>query len=161
MALVCVAVRRDSVSFLRFLFLSYVQVFLCEISLVCRFKCPCSCFSSHFCSLVILFCWCPCCLYCFWSLLSVFLHSFLCCLLVVVSTLSWILASPLPLSFLGIYSLSTSSVEYKALYIVMSFRVLWSVGVLRWSTLRMVSSIPLMRFLRCSWVSYSFLVVLR
>ena len=40
---------RDSVSLLRFLSLSHVQVFLCEISLVCIKK-----FSSHFCFLVII-----------------------------------------------------------------------------------------------------------
>ena len=34
------AIRRDSVSLLRFPFLSYVHVFLCEMSLVSRFKHP-------------------------------------------------------------------------------------------------------------------------
>ena len=48
----CAAIRRDSVSHLSFLFLCYVQVFLCEISLVCRLKYPYSSFSSHFCFLV-------------------------------------------------------------------------------------------------------------
>ena len=48
---VCAA-RRDSVSFLRFPFFSRVQVFSCEISLVCRLECPYSCFSSYFCFLV-------------------------------------------------------------------------------------------------------------
>ena len=47
------AIKRDSFSFLRFSFLSHVQVFSCEISLVCRLKSPCRCFSSHFCFLVI------------------------------------------------------------------------------------------------------------
>ena len=54
MALFCAAIRRDSVSLLRFPFLSHVQVFLCEISLICRLKCPYSCFSSHFYCLIIL-----------------------------------------------------------------------------------------------------------
>ena len=45
-------VRRDSVSLLRFPFLSHVKVFLSEISLCCL-KCPYHCFSSHFCFLVI------------------------------------------------------------------------------------------------------------
>ena len=53
MALFCAAFRKDSVSLLRFPFLSHVNVFLCEISLVCRLKYPYSCFSSHFCFLVI------------------------------------------------------------------------------------------------------------
>ena len=54
MALFCAAIRRDSVSLLRFLFLCHVQVFSCEISLVCRLKYPYSCFSSHFYFLVII-----------------------------------------------------------------------------------------------------------
>ena len=48
-ALFCVAIRRDSVSLLRFHFLSYVQAF----SLGCRLEYPYSCFSFHFCFLVI------------------------------------------------------------------------------------------------------------
>ena len=48
MALFAAAIRRDSVSLLRFLFLSHVQVISCEILLVCHTY---SCFSSHFCSI--------------------------------------------------------------------------------------------------------------
>ena len=44
----CAAIWRHSVSLLRFSFLSNVQVFSCEISLVCPIKYPYSCFSSHF-----------------------------------------------------------------------------------------------------------------
>ena len=44
-----------------------------------------------------------------------------------VSTLSSMLASPLPPSFLGTYSLSTSSLGCNALCIVISFLVLWSI----------------------------------
>ena len=40
MVLFCVTIKRDSVSLLRFPFLSHVQVFSCEISFVCLFKCP-------------------------------------------------------------------------------------------------------------------------
>ena len=47
------ALRRDSVFLFGFLFLIHVQVFSCENSLVCRLKCPYSCFSSHFCFLFI------------------------------------------------------------------------------------------------------------
>ena len=50
MALFCVVIRIDSVSLLRFPFLSPVQVFLSEI---CRMKCPYRCFSFHFYFLVI------------------------------------------------------------------------------------------------------------
>ena len=41
--------RRDAVSFWKFLFLSHVQVFSCEISLLSFLKCPYIWFSSHFC----------------------------------------------------------------------------------------------------------------
>ena len=39
MALFCAAIRRDSVSFLRFPFLSHIQVFLCELLLISLLKC--------------------------------------------------------------------------------------------------------------------------
>ena len=52
MALFCAAIRRDSVSFLKFPFLSHVQVLSCEMLLISRLKRPWSCFSSHFCFLV-------------------------------------------------------------------------------------------------------------
>ena len=47
------AIRRDSVSFFEFPISSYVQVFTCKISLVRRLRYPPSCFSSHFCFVVI------------------------------------------------------------------------------------------------------------
>ena len=53
MALFSAAIKRDSVSLLKFSFLSHVQIFSCEISLACRLKCPYNCFSSHFLSLGI------------------------------------------------------------------------------------------------------------
>ena len=46
-------IRRDLVSLLRFSFLCHVQVFSCDILLVCRLKCQYNCFSSHFCFLII------------------------------------------------------------------------------------------------------------
>ena len=52
MVLLCAAIRRDSVSLLRFPFHSHVQVFLCEILSVCLLKYPYSYFSSRFCFLV-------------------------------------------------------------------------------------------------------------
>ena len=52
MALFCAAIRRDSVSLLKFPFLSHVQVLSCEM-FIRRFKRPYCCFPSHFCFLVI------------------------------------------------------------------------------------------------------------
>ena len=46
-------IRSDSVSLLKFPFLSHEEVFSCEMSFVSRLKRPKSCFSSHFCFLVI------------------------------------------------------------------------------------------------------------
>ena len=123
MAFFCATIRRDSVSLLRFPFFRNVQVFSCEISLVCH-----SCFSFHFRFLVIFFCWYFCCLYCFWSLLSIFFRVFFMlsssrC--IDASTLSWMLATPLPPFLLGTYSLPTSFLGCKALCIILSFLVLW------------------------------------
>ena len=47
------AIRRDSVSLLKFPFLSHVKVFSSEMLFISRLKRPKSCFSSHFCFLVI------------------------------------------------------------------------------------------------------------
>ena len=88
-----------------------------------------------------------------------------------VSTLSSMLASPLPPSFLDTYSLSTSSLGCNALCIVISFLVLWSI-CLSSSRVHLKKGpeyltrgtaqifIPLMRFLLLSFVSSSFLVLL-
>ena len=51
-ALFCAAIRRDSVSLLKFPFLSHVQVLSCKM-FISRLKHPSSCFPSHFCFLVI------------------------------------------------------------------------------------------------------------
>ena len=148
--------------------LSHVQVlvFSCEISLVCRLKCPYSCFSSHFCFLVI-----------FALLMFVLSMLFLVAVIsfpprffygvftpcINASTLSWRPASPLPSSF-DTYSLSTLVVKFYVSSSVFLFS--GRVVELLWSTLRMVPSIwaqifmPLMRFLLCSLVSSSFLVLL-
>ena len=53
-ALFCAAIRRDSVSLLKFPFLSHVQVLSCEMLFISRLKRPWSCFPSHFCFLVII-----------------------------------------------------------------------------------------------------------
>ena len=53
MALFCAAIRKDFVSLFKFPFLSHVQVFSCEMLFISRLKRIWSCFSSHFCFLVI------------------------------------------------------------------------------------------------------------
>ena len=54
MVLFCAAIRRDSVTPLKFPFLSHVQVLSCEMLLISRLKRPWSYFSSHFCFPVII-----------------------------------------------------------------------------------------------------------
>ena len=54
MALFCAAIWRDSVSLLRFPFLSQVHVFSCEILHTKSFKTPIELFSSHFHFLVVI-----------------------------------------------------------------------------------------------------------
>ena len=124
----CAAIRRDSVSLLKFPFLSHVHVLSCEMLFVGRLKRPCSCFSFHFCFLV------------FVILLSIVL-SVLFLIAVInppscislssssrckdVSTLSSILASPLLPSFLGTYSLSTSSLGCNALCIIIIIIIIY------------------------------------
>ena len=89
-----------------------------------------------------------------------------------VSKLSSMLASPLPPSLLGTYSLSTSSLGCNALCMVISFLVLWSIYLssslvhLRKSPEYLTRGtaqvfIRLIRFLFQSFVSSSFLVLLR
>ena len=129
MVLFCAAIRRDSVSLLKFPFLSHVQVLSCEMS-ISRLKRPWGCFPSHFCFLV------------FVILLSIVLSvlflmaviSPLSCFSMLsssrcmdVSTLFSVLANPLSPSFLGTYSLSTSSLGCNALCMFVSFLVLWSI----------------------------------
>ena len=53
MELFCAAIRRDSVSLLKFPFLSQVQVLLCEMLFISLLKHTYSCFSFHFCFLII------------------------------------------------------------------------------------------------------------
>ena len=52
-ALFCAAIRRDSVSLLKFTFFYHVHVFSYEMLLISQLKRPMSCFSSHFCFLVM------------------------------------------------------------------------------------------------------------
>ena len=127
MALLCAAIRRYSVSLLKFPFLSHIKVLSSLILLVCRLKYPYSCFPPHFCFLVII---------------AVFIFMFLMLFLFAVITLSLVffmlslspcidasmllslLATPLPPSFLDTYSLFMSSLGCKASYIVISFLLL-------------------------------------
>ena len=53
MASFCAAIRKDTVSLLRFTFVSHVYVFSCEMLLINRLNLPLSCFSPHFCFLVL------------------------------------------------------------------------------------------------------------
>ena len=133
-ALFYAAIRRDSVSLLRFPFLSHVQVLSYKM-FISRLKRPCSCFPSHFCFLVLVI------------LLSIVLSvlflmavisprsCFLWSLRVVVSMRERCLRcwQVLPPSFLDTYSLSMSSVWYNALFMVISFLVLCFIR-LSWST---------------------------
>ena len=121
MALFWAAIRRDSASLLKFSFFSPLHVLSREMLFISRLKRPRSCFSSHFCFLVIVI------------LLSTVL-SVLFLMAVInppfcfsmlsssrridVSTLSSMQASPLYPSFLDTYSHSTSSLWCNALSMV-------------------------------------------
>ena len=143
---------RDSVSLLRFHFLSHIHVFSCVMLLISRLKRPLNCFSSNFCFL-------------FTIVLLVLVLSVLSLLVVIslplrfcklslnrcidVSILSLVLASPLPSSFLDTYSLSTSSLWRNVLCRVISFLVLWffagPLPELSWISFEGDSSIPSVR----------------
>ena len=130
MALSCAAIRRDSISLLRLPFLNQVHVFSCDMMFISCLKRLWICFPFHFCFLYIVI------------LLSIVLSvSFLMAVIsphssfsikpssrcIDASTLSSMLASPVPPSFLGTYNLSTSSLGCDALCMVISFLVLWSI----------------------------------
>ena len=133
MTLFWAAIERYSVSLFKFPFLSHVQDFSCEIMLVCRLKYPYSCFVD----LSVLSAYSDC-----WNkfLLLFFMQSS--SRRLDPSTLSWMLANPLPLFFfLDTYRLCHLSVvkPYAS-----SLTFLFSgplVKVLPTSTPRMVSSI--------------------
>ena len=120
----------------------------------------------------MLFRWSLCCQYCSWLLSLIFLSSFLFRLRVVVSTYPrnlqcWRVL--MLLFFLDTYCLSMSSVECKALWIVIIFLVLWSIcwsfSLVHFKNDREYLTkgiaqvcIPLERFLLQSLVSRNFLV---
>ena len=144
MALFWAAFKIDSVSFLKFPFHCHVLVFSYEISIVCRLKYPHSCFSSQFCFLVVV----P---------LNIMLSVLF---LVAISlslpfftyssnpfidtlTLSLMLTSPLPISFLDTNRLChfLDARSYASLLVFLSFGSF--VWVLYLSILKMVPSILL------------------
>ena len=140
MALFFAAIRRDSVSLLRFPFLNHVQVFSCENLLVCRLKCPYSCFSSNFCFLVIFILL----MFVFTVLLLVVVISlpscFFLCLLVVISMhLRYLNAGEFSSSFFSWHSRSTSSLGCKASWVFLFYGPF--VEFLLSTILRMVPSI--------------------
>ena len=142
-----------------------VQVFSRDISLVCGLKSSYSCFSSHWCFLVIFVLL----MFVLSVLFLVALSSFPLCFLIHhyidSSTLSSMLTRPG--SLLDTFSLSTSSKACTALCIDMNF--LFSdpfVGLLKeWSQVPYEGTaqtfIPVMRFLPCILLSRCFLVLLR
>ena len=135
MATFCTAIRRDSVSLLRFPFLSQFHIFSREMWLVSYLKPPKS-FSSQLRFLIMVILLILALVLLLVAVISLhprfsMLSSGLC---IKASTLSSMLASPFPPSFHDAYSLSTSSLGCKTFCIVISFLVLWS-------TSRMVSNI--------------------
>ena len=122
-------IRRNSVFLLRFPFFSHVQVFSCEMSLVCRRKRLYCSFSSNVCFLVLfvvlilmpseLFLVVVISLHSRYSMLSSSRY-------IDASTLSSMVASPLS-PFLNTYNLSTLSLRCNALFMVINFLVFWSI----------------------------------
>ena len=126
MALFCAAIRRDSVSLLRFPFLSHVHVFSCEMSLKT---------STELFFFTLLFSgYCRSVNLCVVSIVSGDCNQSSSAFFYVVfeSLYRWVRAvfkagkSPSP-SLLDTYSLSTSSLGCNALCMVVSFLVLWSI----------------------------------
>ena len=107
----CAAIRRDLQSLLMFSFLSHDQIFTCEISQVSRLKYPNNYFSSYFCFLLIV----------------VPLIIILSVLFLVATDVSTLSSISLTWCLLVTYSLSISSLVCKALSIVISFLIVWSI----------------------------------
>ena len=113
MALFCAAIRRDSVSLKRFPFISHVQVFSCEISIV-HIIVFLSIFVYNYFYSVDAFVVCILSGGCNQSSTAFFfMYSSSHC--IDASTLSWMLVSPLPPSFLDTEILSTSSLDFISL----------------------------------------------
>ena len=126
MALFRTSIRRDTVSLLRFLFLSHIHVFSREMLHISRLKRP---FIFYFCLLVIT-------VLLFFQLSVMFLVAVISlppcfsmlssCRCIDASALSSRLAIPLP-PFLDTYSPSTSFLGCNALGMVINFLVFWSI----------------------------------
>ena len=104
----CTAHRRNTVYFLNVAFLNQIQVFSCEILFFVAWNVYTVDFHPLFVFCLFLLASCLCWQYCNQTVTR-FTRSFLCSILISVSKLSWMLASPLPLSFLAIYSLPKST----------------------------------------------------
>ena len=126
--LLCAAIRRDSVSLLRFPFLSHVQIISCAILVICHLKYTHSCFSFHFCFLVFVVL--------LVLTLSVQLLATIICLYLLflmyslspcinASTQFSVLLSPLYFFFFLTNLFFLLSLECRALCIVVIFLVLW------------------------------------
>ena len=130
MALFCTVIGRDSFSLLRFPFLSHIDVFSCEISLVCCLKYPYRCFSCHFTFLFfflsvyrrVISIFCIGCNQSSSALFYLFFDSLYRCIDAIFNP-----RIPFTSLFLDAYSLPTSSLGCKAYGNVFSFLVLWSI----------------------------------
>ena len=146
-----------------------------EISIVCRLKCPLSCFSSHYCFPVIFLLLTLALSVMFLTAVISLLPRFLCRVLVIVS-MHWHYLECWTVLFLHFfldtYNLSTSSLGCEVLCIVMIFLIVayiwWSSSLVRFKNAPKYLTrataqvfIPMMRFLLCSFVSRSFFVLLR
>ena len=160
MELFCSVIRRDSVFLLRFPFLRHVRVFSHEILLVCRLNYT----NSYFFLVIFLLLMLKMSVLFLVAVISLPPRFFILCSsrYIDASTLSSTLASPLSPCFLDTYSLSTSSLGYKALCIVMGFLILWSIyrnfslvlfknGPKYLTKVTAQVFIPLMRSLQCSF----------
>ena len=124
----CTAIRRDSASLTDFPSCCHLQIFSYEISSFCLLKYPYSCFSSHFCFLIVVL------LIIMLCVLFLVAVDLLCSLLILssspcidASVLFSMLASPLLPSFLDTYSLSTSSLWCQAFTSSLVFFILCSI----------------------------------
>ena len=172
-ALFCAAIRRNSVSLIKFSFLSHVQVFSCEMLFISRLKRPELFFFPFlfpiYCRSVVHSVVCLVFDGCNQSSSVFFMSPSSRC--IDAAMLSSMLESSLPPSFLDTYSLLTSSLGCNALCMVISFLVLWSICLSSLVHFKMGPEyltrgtakvfISLIRFLLHSFVLSSFLVFLR
>ena len=177
MLLFFATIKRDPISLLRLPLLSNVQVILCAISLVCSVKYPYSCFSSQFCFLDFFYCCFPVCPYI--NSLSIAVTG--CCnpsfLALVYSSSHWIVASirsPILVSLLLLFLtyrdclchlLSVRPCILSSIFLFFG-PTIWVFSLVHFKKspeylTRGPAYVPLMRFLLQSFVSRSFLFLLR